>query len=183
MNNSSIISLYKLKEIEIIEVPSGRLANSNFYWYERNPKLLQEEKEVMRDFFPQFKLQKLKDGRLCWAGVLTPKKIRRNARWDLSAIYDHNHPHNNSWGGSIKVYSIDPDLEKISKELGTSIPHTIHDSSGNLYICTSRPEDVRVGKISTSAASAIAWAAKWIAVFELWLANEVSTDEFSGHNF
>ena len=164
-----------------IVVPEGRLGAS-FYWYERNPKLLQEEKDAMRDFFPQFKLEKLNDGRLCWVGLLTPSNVRRNARWYLQAIYDNNHPHNNSWGGSVKVYSIEPNLEEMVKEIGENIPHTLRDSGGHLYLCTARKEDVQVGRVSTSAASAISWAAKWITAFELWLAGEITTGQFGGHN-
>ena len=136
----------------------------------------------MRHYFPQFKLENLNDGRLCWVGLLTPSNVRRNARWYLQAIYDHNHPHNNSWGGSVKVYSIEPNLEEIAKELGVYIPHTLRDSFGHLYLCTARKEDVQVGRVSTSAASAISWAAKWITAFELWLVGEITTEQFGGHN-
>jgi len=164
-----------------IIIPDGTLA-ANFYWYERDPKLLQEERDAMREFFPQFRLEKLNDGRYSWVGMLTPKEVRRNARWYLQAIYDHNHPHNNSYGGSVKVYSIEPTLEELVRQLGSNIPHTLRDASNHLYLCTARPEDVRVGQISTSAASSIAWAAKWITAFELWLAGEITTAEFAGHN-
>ncbi len=163
-----------------IVVPEGKLAAS-FYWYERDPDLLTAEVAAMKKFFPQFQLQKLGDGRLCWVGFLAPTNIRRNAKWLLQVIYDHNHPHNTTYGGSIKVYAVEPDLEKIRQEIG-SIPHTLIDSSGHLYLCTARPEDVKVGRISTSAASGLSWAAKWITAFELWIAGDISTSEFAGHN-
>ena len=163
-----------------IIVPEGKLAAS-FYWYERNPQLFRSEKDAMKHYFPQFRLEKLKDGRMCWVGVLKPENVRKNAKWYLQVIYDHNHPSNSTYGGSIKVYSIEPDLEKIKKELGQSIPHTLTDGSGHLYLCTARPEDVKIGRVSTSAASALSWAAKWITAFELWLTGDMSTSEFSGH--
>ena len=165
-----------------IVVPKGKLAVS-FYWYERDRELLRSEKEVMNHFFPQFKLEKLKDGRLSWVGILTPKHVRRNAVYVLQVIYDHNHPNNSTYGGSIKVYVVEPDLEKIQRELGQPIPHLLIDAHGHLYLCTARPEDVKVGKITTSAASAVAWAAKWITVFELWLAGDITTREFESHIF
>jgi hypothetical protein len=31
------------------------------------------------------------------------------------------------------------------------------------------------------AASALAWASKWIAAFELWMLGDLSTDQFAGH--
>ena len=166
-----------------IVIPPGKLAYPSFYWYERDPKLYQDEIAVMNHFFPAFKLQKLEDGRLCWIGKISPTNIRKNAHWTLMAVYDNNHPHNNSWGGSIRVYSIDPDLKEMTRDLGRNIPHTLRDSQEHLYLCTARKEDVHVGKVSTSAASALAWAAKWIAVFELWLANEVTTEQFENHTF
>ncbi len=164
---------------EGIIVPEGKLAS--FYWYERDPELLEGEKEAMRKYFPQFKLEKLSDGRLSWIGEMKTD-LRRGGSWYLQAIYENSHPDNSTYGGSIKVYSIEPDLEESSKELGESIPHTLTDSSGHLYICTARPEDVKAGNIVTSAASSLAWAAKWIAAFELWMAGDLSTSEFEGHD-
>lgn len=169
-----------ISEHTTIVIPQGKLAAS-FYWYERDPELLRSEIQVMQNFFPQFTLGKLEDGRLCWVGTLTPKNVRKNAKWYLQAIYDHNHPNNSTYGGSIKVYSIEPDLEKIYRDIG-AIPHLVRDAAGHLYLCTARPQDVKVGQISTSAASALSWAAKWITTFELWIAGVISTAEFGGHN-
>ncbi|OGU85863.1 MAG: hypothetical protein A2279_07285 [Stygiobacter sp. RIFOXYA12_FULL_38_9] len=163
-----------------IIVPEGKLAS--FYWYENDPELLEDEKQVMRRYFPQFQLDKLKDGRLYWTGVFKTD-LRPGGEWHLQAIYEHNHPNNSSWGGSVKIYSILPDLEEISKELKEPIPHLLADSKGNVYLCTARKEDVRDGKeMVTSAASSLSWAAKWIAAFELWMEGNISTAEFSNHN-
>ncbi|MCL5611596.1 MAG: hypothetical protein M1485_03445 [Chloroflexi bacterium] len=165
-----------------IEIPPGKLAAS-FFWYEQDPELLESEKQAMQQFFPEFKLEKLEDdGRLCWVGQVAPKNVRKNAVWSLQVIYDNNHPHKSSYGGSMRVYSIEPDLDKMHSEIGP-IPHLLRDSRGHVYICTARPEDVQVGETQTSAASALAWAAKWITVFELWLAGDVKTEEFRDHTF
>jgi len=163
---------------KVITVPKGKLAS--FYWYENDPELLEAEKEAMHKFFPQFQLQKLDDGRLFWVGELR-NITGENSRWYLQVIYEHNHPNNDSFGGSIKIYSIEPDLNQIKETLGESIPHILTDSEDNIYICTARPEDFKAGKTITTAASALAWAAKWIAAFELWLAGDLSKDEFSNH--
>lgn len=163
-----------------IVVPEGKLAAS-FYWYERNANLLAGEKEAMRRYFPQFQMEKLVDGRLSWIGVLAPTNVRPGAQWYLQAVYENNHPNNSTYGGSIKVYSIEPDLEEVMGQIG-QIPHVLRDSRKHLYLCTSRPEDFRASaEVSTTAASALAWAAKWIAAFELWIAGDISTAEFSGH--
>ena len=153
------------------------------YWYENDPDLYREEVQAMNRQFPQFELRKLSDGRLCWIGTVKPTTVRKNASWMLQLVYDHNHPSNNNWGGSVRVYVIDPDLDKMNKQLG-GIPHLLRDPSGNIHLCTARKEDVRTGRnLSTSAVSSLAWAIKWITVFELWLAGDVTTSEFQNHTF
>ena len=163
-----------------IEVPEGKLA-AGFHWYDNDPDLLVEEKAAMQNFFPQFQLDKLDDDRLCWTGALETD-LRSNGIWHIQAVYENNHPDNSTYGGSVKVYSIEPDLDKLSSELDGSIPHTLADSSGKIYLCTAAPQDVHAGPTrSTSAAGSIAWAVKWISAFELWLANDMTTAEFDGH--
>ncbi|MGE3276468.1 MAG: hypothetical protein AB7O67_15245 [Vicinamibacterales bacterium] len=167
-----------------IVVPEGKLAS--FFWYEDDPELYQAELEAMQKFFPGFRLEKESDGRLSWIGQVTPGLVGRTPRtYTLQAVYDHNHPSNSTYGGSIKVYSVDPDLKEIAN--GERIPHTLHDSENELYICTARKEDVRVGtKVAgtfTTAAVAISWAVKWLSVFELWLNDEVTDQQFAGHVF
>ena len=166
-----------------IYIPKGKLAAKSIYWYENDPELFEEEVRAMNQQFPQFKLGKLSDGRYYWTGTVRPETVRKNAAWTLQLVYDNNHPSNNSYGGSVTVYSVDPDLEEFSKKLG-GIPHVLRDSYGNICLCTSRKEDVLTGRnLSTSAVSCLAWAIKWIIVFELWLAGDVSTEEFKEHTF
>lgn len=162
----------------VISVPPGKLAS--FYWYERDPELLQGEIQAMRRYFPQFQLEKLSNGQLTWFGRIRPHQVRQGAVWVLQVIYANDHPNNNTYGGSIKVYSIEPDLDAISRQLN-GIPHTLRDSKGNIYLCTARPEDVQTGRVVTTAASAISWAVKWIHAFELWMAGDLSTQDFAGH--
>jgi hypothetical protein len=168
-----------------IVVPEGKLAS--FYWYETDPDLYRAEIEAMRRYFPAFRLEKESDGRLSWVGQVTPGLIGRRPRtYTLQAVYDHSHPSNEDWGGSVKVYSIDPDLEEVAQ--GERIPHTLHDSENELYICTARKKDFKVGTEAagstiTTAAVAISWAVKWLSVFELWLNDEVSNEEFLAHVF
>ena len=165
-----------------INVPKGKLAAS-MYWYENDPDLYREEVAAMNRQFPQFELKKLSDGRLCWIGTVKPTSVRENASWMLMLVYDHNHPSNNNWGGSVRVYVIDPDLDELNRKLG-GIPHLLRDPSGNIHLCTARKEGVKTGRnLSTSAVASLAWAIKWICVFELWLAGDVTTDEFRNHTF
>jgi hypothetical protein len=168
-----------------IVVPEGKLAAS-FYWYDSDPELYRAEVEAMHRYFPSFRLEKETDGRLSWLGQVTPGLIGRTPRpYTLQAVYDHSHPNNDSYGGSVKVYSVEPDLEQLAA--GQPIPHTLRDSQHELYICTARQEDVKTGKsvgsAVTTAAVAISWAVKWLTAFELWLTETVSTDEFRSHTF
>ena len=165
-----------------IQVPPGKLAS--FYWHETDRDLLEGEKTAMQQFFPQFSIIHAPDGRLAWVGTVSPGLLRGGQRsYILQAVYEHDHPNNDSYGGSIKVYSIDPELEDLASS--GPIPHTLRDSAGRLYICTSRIEDfhagARAGQSVTSAASAIGWAVKWLAVFELWLNGDITDAEFRDH--
>jgi len=147
-----------------------------FYWYERDAELLNGEKMAMNKFFPNFQLQKLNNGKLSWFGSLTPGK----RTWYLQAVYQHNHPCNSTYGGSVRIYMIDPDLDILQNRKG-SIPHVLCDEVGHLYICTARMEDIKAGNIVTTAASSIAWAVKWISAFELWEEGFLSSKDFYGH--
>ena len=165
-----------------LDIPPGILAAS-FYWYERNQQLLDSEIASMKHFFPTFCLEKMNDGRLCWRGTFYPTNLRTNARWDLKVVYQHNHPSHSTYGGSIRVYSESPNLEDISRRLGEAIPHAPKDENGKYFLCTNRTEDMKIGNHQTSAASALGWAAKWIAIFEMWLAGDITTAEFSSHKY
>ncbi len=165
-----------------IKVPPGKLA-AGFYWYQRDPELYRGEREAMQRHFSQFQMETLSDGRLAWNGLVRPDNLRPGAKWYLQAVYENNHPSNNTYGGSIKVYSVEPDLDEISREIG-GIPHVLRDSRGHVYICTSRPEDFQAShQRSSTAAVAISWAVKWISVFELWMAGDVTTSQFASHVF
>ena len=68
---------------------------AGFYWYERNPQLFNDEKQAMNLYFPNFVLDRLADGRICWVGNLNPRGAD-GGTWTLMVVYDHNHPHNNT---------------------------------------------------------------------------------------
>ena len=165
---------------DAIKIPDGDLAA--FYWYERDAELLEGEKIAMAKFFPQFQLGKLRNGKMYWVGSLSPELYRSNKPWYVQAVYQHNHPDNSNYGGSVRIYTIEPNLEKMIKrsKIG-SIPHTLHDEEGQIYLCTANMDDVKAGNVVTSAASSLAWAAKWISSFELWIGGEISGDEFGSH--
>jgi len=164
-----------------LNVPDGKLAYSYRHWYERDPELFQAEKAAMARFWPDFQLDKLDDGRLCWIGSLTP--IKGEITWTVMAVYEHDHPNNNSsYGTSVKIYSIDPDLDEISSEI-TRLPHVLRDGQGNLYMCTNRQGDSTDGtSVVTTACTALSWAAKWTAAVTLWLYGDIDDATMSRHD-
>lgn len=167
-----------------ITVPQGKLAAPSLYWYERDPELFQAELEAMNHFFPQFRPDRLPDGRMSWLGSLA-SGIPGSARlWHLQLVYDHDHPHGDDYGGSISVFPIEPDLAALRDQLDEPIPHTLrHEATGELSICTVAADSFKYGRNhSSTAASALAWASKWIAAFELWMLGDLSTAQFAGHS-
>jgi hypothetical protein len=168
----------------VLTIPNATLKCA-FYWYERNPKLLEYEKKLVQAFFEgRFQLDKLDDGRLCWEGTMEPCGDD-GRKWYLLAVYDNNHPHNNGYGGSVKIYSINPTLEELQVDVGKPIPHVYSDSIGHLYMCTAGPEDIEVGAnttMVTTAATSLCWAAKWTYLVSLWLDGLIG-DEIYGHIF
>jgi hypothetical protein len=120
---------------------------------------------------------------MSWLGSIASGVPGSNRIWHLQVVYDHDHPHNDSYGGSISVFPIEPDLRDIAQQLSEGIPHTLHhEGSGELSICTVDERSFKAGaNHSSTAASSLAWAAKWIAAFELWMLGEISTAQFAGH--
>ena len=155
---------------------------SSFYWYEREPQLWQNEQAAMKMFFPQFRWSKLDDGRLSWTGTVKPRGPA-SLDWMLQVVYNNNHPNNSTYGGSIYVYSIEPNLDELAQKLGT-LPHVLRDANGHLCLCTNRTEDFKMDdNATTSAASALGWACKWIFCFEEWLVQGYVGDEIFGHKY
>jgi hypothetical protein len=166
-----------------ITVPQGKLAAPSLYWYERDPELFQAELEAMNHFFPQFRPDRLPDGRMSWLGSLASGIPGSQRIWHLQLVYDHDHPHGDDYGGSISVFPIEPDLAALCEQLDEPIPHTLrHEASGELSICTVAADAFSHERNhSSTAASALAWASKWIAAFELWMLGDLSTAQFAGH--
>lgn len=169
-------------EIYIPQLPKDVL-NEKYNWYEKYPDLYTTEIEQMKKYFPQFSFRKLENGHLSWIGIVRPDNVRKNAVYILMLVYENNYPICLNDGGSVRVYILAPDLDKLNRDFG-GIPHLLYDEKGFVYLCTAREEDIQNSKKkSYSAAESLAVALKWIAVFELWLADEISTNEFDSHMF
>lgn len=155
----------------------------SIYWYENDKQLLAGEVAAMKKFFPSFKLMKMADGRLYWRGTVNPSG-KGGGVWDLMVIYDNNHPYTdneNTYGGSIDVYPVKPNLAELQKKLGNvNIPHIYWKNNyKEAYICTVRANEFKSSETkSSTAAGCLSWACKWIVVFELWLNGDIPFDSF-----
>ena len=172
-----------------------------FYWYQNDPDLYQAEVMAMRKFFPSFTINQLQDGsgRLYWRGKVQPGG-KDGMVWDLMLIYKNDHPNAMNYGGSIQILPISPRLKDLAERIMPSVletyngnwdvirakglqlglPHVYHDNFGRneeYFICTADPKYFKAGQNrSTSAASALSWACKWIVLCEMWINGEISDD-------
>ena len=171
-----------------IVTPPGKLAVA-LQWYEKDPSLLVAEKAAMAKAFPNFQLEQIGDGRLAWTGTLTPgiwkgfwaaeDDFSARQTWEVMAIYENNHP-NQQMGSSVKVFLLYPTIETVIEQIGWTPHHLLYDPISNKkYLCTARAEDVKVGETSTSAASVLAWAMRWLMSFELVMTGDLSKELFN----
>ena len=175
-----------------------------FYWYENDPGLYEAEYAAMKKYFPDFQIGQLQDGsgRLYWRGKVQPYGPD-GLVWDLMLIYKNDHPHagQNEYGGSVQILPLSPRLRDLSEKMkpiimdtyktydnacahgfGLYLPHIYRANFGRneeYFICTANPKYFKAGQsYSTSAASALSWACKWILLCEMWLNGEI-TDEIA----
>ena len=157
-------------------IPTGKLA-ALMQWYDRDPMLLQAEKEAMHRDFPQFSLIKLGDGRLAWVGDVKLNVMGDNS-WRLMAVYQPNHPVQ-QMGSSVYVYLVEPSIEALIEQLGWRPHHLLRDSNNRNYLCTTEAGYVKATNTQvTSANTVLRWAIKWLLCFELVLTGDMTTEEF-----
>ena len=83
----------------------------------------------------------------------------------------------------IKANGTDAEIEifkGLSHGFGLGLPHIYRSNFGRdeeYFICTADPKYFKAGqRKSTSAASALSWACKWIILCEMWLNGEIGDD-------
>lgn len=164
-----------------ISIPKGKLAAQ---WYETNPQLLALERVAMNRAFPNFKMEKLDDGRLAWIGKLNigayESKFHQPMEYHVMALYMNNHPHA-QMGSSVRVYPVLPDVQELINKCGFRPFHLLTDSNGDLYLCTNEADNQKTGNDITSAASVLGWACKWFLGYELVLTGDLDRDKFNQH--
>ena len=164
-----------------ISIPKGKLAAQ---WYESNPQLLALERVAMNKAFPNFKMEKLDDGRLAWIGKLNigayESKFHQPMEYHVMALYMNNHPHA-QMGSSVRVYPVLPDVQELINKCGFRPSHLLTDSNGDLYLCTNEASNQKIGNDITSAASVLGWACKWFLGYELVLTGDLEKEKFNQH--
>ena len=165
-----------------IQIPAGKLAA--IQWYQSNPDLLEAEKMVMRQKFPDFTLEEVGDGRLAWVGKLNlgiyESKTHVPMEYNIMAIYMSNHPHQ-QMGSSVRIYPLLPSVDELIEKCGFRPYHLLRDANEDLYLCTNEAGDQKTGTEVTTAASVIAWACKWFMAYELVLTGDLDKDIFNRH--
>ena len=150
-------------------------------WYEENPKLLEEEKEAMTKFFPNFKLEKLDDGRLFWYSELCPgiyeTKFGVKKNYTVMATYNNNHP-KQVMGPSVRIYPILPDVDELFQEIGFRF-NVLMDSCGCKYLC-SLEGDLPLRQVAQSACYYLACAMKIFCGIDLLLTGDLTKEEIEG---
>lgn len=164
-----------------ISIPKGKLAAQ---WYETNPQLLALERIAMQKAFPNFKLEKIDDGRMAWIGKLNvgvyETKFHQPMEYHVMALYMNNHPHA-QMGSSVRVYPILPNVQELIDKCGFRPYHLLVDSNNDLYLCTNEADNQKTGNDVTSAASVLGWACKWFLGYELVLTGDLDKDRFNQH--
>ena len=175
-------------------IPEGTFAASipcdPDQWYNKNDhRLFRTEVAAMKHFFPKAGFGFMKStGNMYWVIDMKVSQTGFAKTWRFMLVYDKNHPHNNSFGGSIKVCPIRPnekDIKKMADDYGRKgVPHLLHDSGLGTYLCTRRSEDVKDGTSEANTAVSVAgWAADWALHFEVGLRNDEVWNRFcdDGH--
>lgn len=156
-----------------IFVPKGKLTAQQ--WYESDLELLAAEKAAMQRAFPNFQLDELDDGSLCWLGELDFGFLADN-KWTIRAVYNYDHPKRDC-GCSIRIYFVNPDIDEL-KELYGKIPFPVClDSDNNYYLKTysiDEPNDCSV----LTAASVMCHVVMILIAFELCLNGDLTREEY-----
>jgi hypothetical protein len=157
-------------------------------WYRTDPELWGFECREMKRCFPQAKLSMLKDDRVCWditfPGIIDVHGNKHE--WTFKFIYDSDHPHNRSWGGSIKVYAVKPSINELgimARRAGRDgVPHLFSDDFGNSVICTAPPSQLRAdAAVSLTAIKVAGQTVSWATHFMMGLTDDAVWKEFSKH--
>ena len=155
-------------------------------WYETNPALQQAEIQAMLAFHPGATYGFLPDGRMYWQVRIRPDVLGKRKDWTFLAVYDADHPQKR-WGGSVKFYPVKPNFEEMKALVEASsvtpktIPHVLHDTENQVYLCSQHRDIVEAGDKVLSASGCLRNVIYWVNMFEWGLLDQAIWDEFHMH--
>lgn len=142
-------------------------------WYTVNPSLLQQEKALMAQHFPQFSLEKSENGNLYWLGELSidnKQIIEKPKKYTVCAVYANIYPQARM-DYPIRVYPVIPDVGEMQEKYGRASlnfrpdenpygygSQILMDSASNFYVATLKED-----KMNNYS------AVKELRFFECWL--------------
>lgn len=160
-------------QIRGVHIPAGKLAAQQ--WYERDPSLLAAEKAAMQHAFPNFQLDKLDDGNLCWIGDLCFNEFGDNPT--VKAVYRSNYPNHLQGCCSIKIYVDNKYVHKILDYFGKLPLPFRHDTGNSILINTFSNDELNESEF-LSAASVMARVVMILSLVEIRMNGELTVDEY-----
>jgi len=126
--------------------PVTELKPQRWYsWFRSNPRRLVDEKEAMRNRFPDFQLHQLPAG-MTWVGWLRPRNV--STSYKISIVYPDDFPSH-----APKVFPIEPTVSAPKHQYG--------DGS----LCLMYPGDGS-WRTNTTAVQIVTMAAAWLFCYE-----------------
>ncbi|NDW17351.1 protease PrsW [Dysgonomonas sp. 216] len=158
----SEVKEYRRKTRSIIRImPAQRVHNFAVNWYDVTPQLLEAEKAVIEEVFPDAVYMK-ENGIVSFV-----VNINSATPWTIQLVYARNY---RVMPEMLRVYVLFPDLNDLIKISG-SLPYTMVDSAGCYFLNVS-------WKGKTSGAQTLQNAVRWISLFEKWVNGEIDIEEF-----
>ena len=143
-----------------------------YYWYDKDEKgraLYKFELQCLEKFKKSYnnpafnyKAQIRSDGRL-EVLIAMPFKPSEKIGWEIwkfQMLFDHDHPtmtrENTTFGGSIKVYPISPNVD--------GFHHLVRGENGRTYVC--QVEEEMAAEVNSYAA--LQNVIRWLTVYYIW---------------
>ncbi|HJN88321.1 MAG TPA: hypothetical protein QGI03_14440 [Dehalococcoidia bacterium] len=117
-------------------------------WYRVKARLLEQEQQVMRRFYPSFQMGSAPDGDCFWQGIVT---TWAGNEYEVHLRYPDSFPYRPP-----KVYVMKPKIEQSR--------HIYPDG----HLCLFHKDDRSWGP-KTTAATVMSWVSLWLHCYEVWL--------------
>lgn len=135
-------------------------------WYEKDSDLLKKEYNEMNKVFPNYRMNKLPDGRICWVGKMN---CLQNI-YNLVVVYESNYPAWNTTERPLRVFVYCDHLTNtiLNYDIITGLAYSYVENRGEIHI-----------PFTIHTTSAIAHAIKWCQAYDLLTSGELTLEEFN----